>query len=69
MQGALDRVKREKGRPVEFAWCGACEYLIKVYLGEEGPTKACHRCGWNRHAMGGSWGWQASGKLLTPLAQ
>ncbi len=58
-QGARERSKREKLSPVEFACCGACDYLIKVYLGEDGPTKVCPRCGWTRHAKGGSWGWRA----------
>ena len=59
IQGACDCVKEEKGCPVEFASCGACDYLIKVYPGEHGPTKTCPRCGWTRHAMGGNWGWRA----------
>ena len=57
-QGARDRVMREKGCPIEFACCGACDYLIRVYPGEDGATKACSRCGWARHALGGSWGWR-----------
>ncbi len=63
IQGACDRAKRENGCPVEFACCGACDYLIKVYLGEDGPTKECPRCGWNRHVMGGSWGLQATANV------
>ncbi len=59
-QGARDRAMRERGSPVEFVCCGDCDYLIKVYLGEDGSAKACPRCGWNRHVMGGSWGWRAS---------
>ena len=58
IQAARDRVKREKVCPVEFACCGACDYLIKVYPEEDGPTKACPGCGWTRHVMGGSWGWR-----------
>ena len=57
-QGACDRNKREKGCPVEFACCGACDFLIEVYQGEDGPTKACPQCGWTSHVMGGSWGWR-----------
>ena len=57
-QGARDRARRESRCPVEFACCGVCYYLIEVYLGEDGPTKACPRCGWTRHVMGGSWGWR-----------
>ena len=69
IQSDRDRVLREKGSPVEFAWCGVCDYLIGVYLGEDGPTKACPRCGWTHHAMGGSWGWRglAGGSELRDL--
>ena len=59
IQSARDRARREREQPVEFACCGACDYLIKVYLGEDGTAKPCPRCGWNRHVMGGSWGWRA----------
>ena len=65
-QGARDRLQRERCRPVEFACCGACDYLIEVYLGEDGPTKACPRCGWNRHVMGGSWGWRGLANVRDP---
>jgi uncharacterized paraquat-inducible protein A len=58
LQGGRDRVMREKCCPVELVCCGVCDYLIKVYLGENGPTKACPRCGWTRHLMGGSWRWR-----------
>ncbi len=58
IQGARDRVIREKGSPIEVVCCGVCDYLIKVYLGENGPTKACPRCAWSRHVMGGSWSWR-----------
>ena len=54
VQGARDRIMRDKRCPIEFGCCGACDYLIKVYLGEDGPTKACPRCAWTRHVMGGS---------------
>ncbi len=47
-----------KGAPLNIACCGACDYLIKVYLGEDGPTKVCPRCSWTRHVMGGSWGYR-----------
>ena len=59
MQSARDRARREEVTPVEFACCGACDYLIKVYQGEDGPTKPCPRCGWDHHVMGGSWNWRA----------
>lgn len=59
IQSARERAKREMEQPVEFACCGACDYLIKVYQGEYGPTMPCPRCGWNRHLMGGSWNWRA----------
>jgi uncharacterized paraquat-inducible protein A len=59
IQGTRDRFKRDKGRPDEFACCGMCDYLIQVYRDEDGPTKACPRCAWDRHVMGGSWGWRA----------
>ena len=59
IQAVRDRARRERGQPVEFVCCGACDYLIRVYLGEEGPAKACPRCGWNTHVMGGSWAWRA----------
>ena len=59
VQSERDRRRRQKVCPVEFAWCGACDYLIKVYRGEDGPTKPCPRCGWNRHRMGVSWEWRA----------
>ena len=52
------RVVMEYEQPVEFACCGSCDHLIKVYQGEDGPTKPCPRCGWNRHLMGGSWNWR-----------
>ena len=55
IQGARDRVMREKGCPTEFVCCGACDYVIKVYPEEDGPTKTCPRCGWTRHVVGGSW--------------
>ncbi len=58
IQAAHDRISREKADPVEFACCGNCDYLIKVYEGEDGPTKPCPRCHWNRHRMGGSWNWR-----------
>ena len=58
MQSARERDRRSREEPVEFACCGACDYLIKVYRGEDGPTKPCPRCRWNRHLMGGSWGWR-----------
>ena len=54
VQGARDRIMRDQRCPIEFVCCGACDYLIKVYLGEDGPTKACPRCAWTRHVMGGS---------------
>ena len=54
VQGARDRIMRDKRCPIEFVCCGACDYLIKAYLGEDGPTKACPRCAWTRHVMGGS---------------
>ncbi len=54
-QGARDRARRQRRQPIEFACCGACDYLIQVYLGEDGSNKPCPRCGWNRHRMGGSW--------------
>ena len=59
IQAARDRTRRGSAEPVEFACCGGCDYLIKVYLGEDGPTKACPRCGWTRHLMGGSWNWRS----------
>jgi uncharacterized paraquat-inducible protein A len=59
IQSARDRTRREEANPVEFACCGACEYLIKVYQGEHGPTKPCPRCDWDRHVMGGRWNWRA----------
>jgi len=59
IQAARDRNRRERGQPVEFACCGACDYLIRVYLGEDGPAKACPRCGWSSHKMGGTWTWRA----------
>ena len=40
VQGARDRIMRDKRCPIEFVCCGACDYLIKVYLGEDGPTNA-----------------------------
>ena len=55
MQAAREQAKREEEEPVEFACCGACDCLIKVYQGEHGPTKPCPRCGWSRNLMGGSW--------------
>lgn len=58
-QAARDRARRDRNEPVEFAHCGSCDYLIKVYLGEDGPTKDCLRCGWTRHVMGGSWSWRS----------
>ena len=59
IQAVRDRVMREKGCPVEFVCCAVCDYLIKVYPEEDGPTKACPRCGWTRHVVGGSWSWRA----------
>ncbi len=64
IQAARDRIRRERGQPVEFANCGACDYLIRVYLGEDGPAKACPRCGWSNHMMGGSWAWRALVKAI-----
>jgi uncharacterized paraquat-inducible protein A len=61
LQRARDRCRREQDPPIEFACCGRCDYLIKVYRGEDGPTKACPRCGWSRHVRGGSWDWRAFG--------
>jgi hypothetical protein len=57
--GPGPRQERKGANPVEFACCGDCDYLIKVYEGEDGSTKPCPRCGWNRHNMGGSWNWRA----------
>ena len=65
IQAARDRARRERDQPVEFACCGACDYLIKVYPGEDGLAKACPRCGWNCHVMGGSWAWRA---LANPIS-
>ena len=53
IQGALDRIRRERVCPVEMACCGVCDYLIRVYLGEDGLTKACPRCSRNRQLVGG----------------
>ncbi len=39
VQGARDRIMRDKRCPIEFVCCGACDYLIKVYLGEDGQRK------------------------------
>ena len=64
IQAARDRARREREQPVEFACCGACDYLINVYLGEDGPAKACPRCGWNRHMMGGSRAWRALARAI-----
>ena len=64
IQSACDRVRRERELPVEFACCGVCDYLIKVYRKEDGPTKAYPRCGWTRHVMGGSWGWRALANVI-----
>ena len=59
VQGARDRIMRDKRCPIEFACCGACDYLIRVCLGENGRAKACPQCGWNLHVMGGRWAWRA----------
>ena len=40
VQGARDRIMRDKRCPIEFVCCGACDYLIKVYLGEDGSNSA-----------------------------
>ena len=62
-QSARDRARRDHNEPVEFALCGSCDHLIKVYLGEDGSTKACPRCGWTGHLMGGSWNWRSLVKV------
>ena len=30
VQGARDRVMREKGCPIEFVCCGVCDYLFQT---------------------------------------
>ena len=57
-QAAQERAQRNGPKPVEFACCGACNHLIKVFRGEDGPHKPCPRCGWDRHRIGGSWNWR-----------
>ena len=59
IQAARDRARREREQPVDFACCGGCDHLIRVYLGEEAQALAGPRCGWSSHKMGGSWAWRA----------